>query len=150
MFQISDCESKIHGERTLVLSGAARPCVSITAGVKGSEGQGVWRRANCTGTAHAHIHSSVFRCERHLGLINNANKPDREYRGLRIDLEINNSDTKMGQISVRKAIPIVQNQLSEYGMDVCVCVSSCWGPLFGVVASGLKKNVWKEKKKKNS
>lgn len=59
---------------------------------------------------------------------------------------------KMGQISIGKAIPIVQNQLSEYAMGVCVCVcvSSCWCPLFGVVASRLKKDVRKEKKKKNS
>lgn len=95
---------------------------------------------NCTATAHAHIHSSVFRCEQHLGLINNANKPDRAYRGLRIDLEINNSDTKMGQISIGKAIPIVQNQLSEYAMGVCVyqqlLVSFVWS--CGFQAEGKK------------
>lgn len=36
---------------------------------------------------------------------------------------------KMGQMSIGKAIPIVQNQLPEYAMGVCACVSAVLGVL---------------------
>lgn len=87
-------------------SAELHPCVSIRAGLKGSEGHGSWRKINsvlnCTGTAHTHIYRPGFCSEWHFELISHATQFSRPYRGS--VCKTNTSHTQTDQINIGEPV----------------------------------------------